>query len=163
MYDLYNEKVISKIKNHLIKRKETLAVAESVTAGLLQSAFASAENASLFFQGGITTYNLGQKSRHLLIEPIHALSCNCVSGRVSEQMATNVCQLFNSNWGIGITGYASPTPESDHKLFCFYTIVYDHKKVLEKKIVDTTRKDPFEVQIKYIDMLLEAFVNYLAK
>lgn len=67
------------LKELFIKANETVAVAESVTAGLLQLAFSSADFATKYFQGGITVYNIGQKSRHLLIDPIHAIECNCVS------------------------------------------------------------------------------------
>ena len=56
-----DDQVIDQIKNILIDRGETIAVAESLTSGHLQVALASAENASEFFQGGITVYNLGQR------------------------------------------------------------------------------------------------------
>jgi len=81
----------------MIENKQTLAVAESETAGCLQTAFSLSEGDTGNFQGGITAYNLGQKCRHLNIEPIHALSCNCVSEMVSQQMAINVSKLFVSD------------------------------------------------------------------
>ncbi len=89
---MYDEQVIQSIKKILLQRRQTIAVAESVTAGHLQVALASAENASQFFQGGITAYNLGQKSRHLKIEPIHAEGCNCVSDKIAIEMAYGVTQ-----------------------------------------------------------------------
>ena len=106
----YDDKIIEDIKNLLIRRGQTIAVAESLTSGHLQVALASAQNASKFFQGGITAYNLGQKARHLKIEPIHAENCNCVSEKVASQMALNVVDLFSTDWSIGITGYAAPVP-----------------------------------------------------
>src|SRR4051812_38795900 len=109
---MFNLSVINSLKDALLAKQETISVAESVTSGLLQAAFSSAEKAMQIFQGGITTYNLGQKYRHLLVDPIHASACNCVSERVAQEMALHVCELFSSNWGIGITGYASPVPES---------------------------------------------------
>ncbi len=70
LMELFDLKKLKKIHDTLARKKETIAVAESVTAGLLQVALAQAENASEFFQGGITVYNLGQKFRHLGVEPI---------------------------------------------------------------------------------------------
>ena len=70
--EIFNNKDLEYIGKILKKKKETLAIAESVTAGVLQFALASITDASQFFQGGITAYNLGQKCRHLLVEPIHA-------------------------------------------------------------------------------------------
>ena len=54
---LYDEEVINQIKEWLTAHKQTIAVAESVTAGHLQAALSSAVEASKFFQGGITAYN----------------------------------------------------------------------------------------------------------
>ena len=84
--------MLRSIRASLLKRKETVSVAESVTSGLLQSAFAAIPDASLFFQGGLTAYNLGQKAKHLAIEPIHAEKVNCVSQQIADQMAAGaVC------------------------------------------------------------------------
>ena len=131
---MYDGQVINSIKEILVKRRQTIAVAESVTAGHLQAALASAENASQFFQGGITAYNLGQKSRHLKIEPIHAESCNCVSDKVAIEMAYEVARLFSCDWGIAITGYAAPVPKySIDELFAYYAISFQQKNIRSEK------------------------------
>src|SRR3569623_3776187 len=101
---IYDEKSIEQIKNYLLSNHLTIAVAESVTSGHLQAALSTAIDASKFFQGGITAYNIGQKSRHLTIEPTHALECDCVSDIIAESMALNICTMFLSNEGLGITG-----------------------------------------------------------
>ena len=93
--NMYNTKDISAIRDFMVSHKHTLAVAESVTSGHLQAAFSLANDASAFFQGGITTYNLGQKTRHLQINPIHAATCNCVSQTVSDEMARHATTLFS--------------------------------------------------------------------
>jgi PncC family amidohydrolase len=97
----------------LYERQQTVAVAESVTSGQLQTFLSLPDHAMDFFQGGITAYNLGQKTKHLNVDPIHAFACNCVSEKIAETMARNVMTQFNSDWGIGITGYASPVPEKN--------------------------------------------------
>jgi PncC family amidohydrolase len=158
---MYDEKVINEIRDYLLKRHQTISVAESVTAGHLQAALASAENAAKFFQGGITAYNLGQKARHLHIEPIHAEQCNCVSEQIATQMAAEVSQLFTSDWGIAITGYAAPVPElSIHKLFAYYAISF-RKKIVEAKEIEATTEDPIEVQVFYVNNLLKNLLSHL--
>src|ERR1700744_5054559 len=97
---------INTIKDRLIGSGQSVAAAESVTSGHLQAALSLAANARGVYQGGLTAYNLGQKARHLSIEPIHALECDCVSDRVSARMALEVAQLFSANYGLGVTGYA---------------------------------------------------------
>jgi PncC family amidohydrolase len=104
------EKFLTAISEYLEVHEETLAVAESVTSGLLQSRLSLAKNATMFFQGGVTAYNLGQKVKHLDIDPIVAERCNCVGERIARDMAVNVSRKFNSTWGIAITGYAAPVP-----------------------------------------------------
>jgi len=130
-------------------------VAESVTSGLVQAALSTAPEADTFYQGGITTYNLRQKTRHLQVDTIHALTCNCVSDQVAMEMAENVCLLFNSHWGLGITGYASPVPESDHKLFAYYCVARGKEIIKSGIIRPTEKKEPFYIQQWYTNRLLE--------
>ena len=122
--DLFNKSELESIGKYLLDNKETISIAESVTSGLLQFAFSNIPNAIQFFQGGITAYNIAQKYKHLHIEPIHALAVNCVSPAVAEEMAINVCETFKSHWGISITGYATPVPESGNSLYAYYAIAY---------------------------------------
>jgi nicotinamide-nucleotide amidase len=158
---MYDDKIIEKIKNLLIERGQTIAVAESLTSGHLQVALASAENAAKFFQGGITAYNLGQKARHLKIEPIHAENCNCVSEKVASQMAKNVIDLFSTDWSIGITGYAAPVPEcSVENPFAYYAICF-RERVLRVNKIDSTKKDPMEVQIDFVNAVLKDLLGLI--
>jgi nicotinamide-nucleotide amidase len=154
---MYDETTIESIKELLIVQHQTIAVAESVTAGHMQAALASAENASKFFQGGITAYNLGQKARHLEVEPIHAEACNSVSEQVASQMARNVTQLFASDWGIGITGYAAPVPEcSVDEPYAFYAIAFKDK-VLRVEKITARPEDPIRIQVLFVNTVLKDF------
>lgn len=157
----YDDKKLAKIKAMLIRKEQTLAVAESVTAGLLQLAIAQAENAAEFYQGGITAYNLGQKYRHLKVDPIHAEATNCVSAKVAAQMAVEVCNQFGATWGMGITGYATPVPESANKLFAFYAIAKDGKVIRKGRLSHHKNDDPFEVQQFYTSSMLDKLLEVI--
>jgi len=157
----YDEKVINSIKELLTSKSETIAVAESVTAGHLQAALSAAMEASMFFQGGITCYNLGQKTRHLNIEPIHAERENCIHQVVANNMAIEVSRLFISQYGLGITGYASPVPEKEQEgLYAFFSIAYRHEVVWQQRL-SSNRKNPFEVQVDYTNQMLSHLLAYL--
>lgn len=156
----FNKKHLEYIGKVLKRNKETIAVAESVTAGALQFALSSIIDASLFFQGGLTAYNLGQKYKHLQVEPLHAQSVNCVSQRVSTEMALGISQLYSSDWGIGITGYASPVPESGNKLFAFYSIVYKRKIKGFGKITPP-KASPLKVQVHYVNVIVSEIASKL--
>jgi nicotinamide-nucleotide amidase len=152
--------IIQSIANVLIERQQTIAVAESVTAGSLQVSFATATDASKFFQGGITAYNLGQKSRHLNVDPINATACNCVAEQVAHEMAIGVCKLFISDWGLSITGYASKVPESNNELFAYYAITYRGTIKQSGKIEPPDGK-PGEIQDYYTRQLLKELIRVL--
>ncbi|HMI79778.1 MAG TPA: CinA family protein, partial [Ferruginibacter sp.] len=152
---LYNEKDIKRIGAFMLARRYTIAVAESVSSGHLQAALSTADDASFFFQGGITAYNIHQKYVHLHIDPTHAISCNCVSSQVSEEMAENVCKLFGSDWGIGITGYASPVPsDPSMPLYALASIAFQGKTI-KTDVLIAESKDPVEVQVEYVNKVLE--------
>ena len=157
---LIDDSIMKIIRQYMLVNKETIAVSESVTAGLLQWSFSSVPDAAQFFEGGITAYNISQKYKHLAVEPIHASEVNCVSQKVANEMALNVCTLFGSQWGIGITGYASPVPESGGKLFAYFSIVQDGVNKAMSQIIPNT-DDPPAVQQYYAKVVMNAMVNLL--
>lgn len=158
---MYDYKELSEIKDYLISNAYTLAVAESVTSGHLQAALSLPSDASKYFQGGITTYNLGQKSRHLHINPIHAANCNSVSESIADEMALKTLSLFSSDWSIGITGYAAPYPEWGIKdLFAFYSIAF-RDKIVDRGKVESEDKGLFEVQVFFTRQVLGRFNRHL--
>jgi nicotinamide-nucleotide amidase len=148
------DKILEQIKKYLEKKGETISVAESVTSGWLQVLLSRVPGAEQFYQGGITTYNIGQKCRHLLVEPIHAKECNCVSSKVAEQMALEVCHLFQSQWGVSVTGYATPVPESGNKIFCHFAICHN-KKVIESGVINGNNLGPGESQEKFAETVFK--------
>ncbi len=145
----------------LKKNKWSIAVAESVTSGFLQAAFSAAKDASHFFQGGLTAYNVGQKCRHLLVEPLHALECNSVSLKVAEDMGLHVCQLFTSTYGIGITGYAAKVPEMNvNELYAYFAICKEGKIVDSGKI-DSKENEGTDTQLYFVNQVLDKLLHTL--
>jgi nicotinamide-nucleotide amidase len=152
---MYNTKEIADIKDYLLAHKESIAVAESVTSGHLQAAFSLADGATQFFQGGITAYNIGQKSRHLKIDPIHGIESNCVSPKIAREMALHTLELFSCNWSVAITGYAAPVPELNiHDRFAFYAIAH-HNKIVASEKIEAFETDLYKVQVHYTNVVLQ--------
>ncbi len=100
----------ARLKDMMRSRALTLAVAESLTTGRVQAAIGAVSGASEYFLGGITAYTVDQKVRHLKVNREHAIEVNAVSGRVAEEMARGVAELFGSDYSISTTGYADSTP-----------------------------------------------------
>lgn len=133
--EIFEKPVLEGIRKKLLKKRITVAAAESVTGGLIQFAFSNMPDATRFFQGGICTYNLGQKYKHLGVEPIHAQEVNCVSPKVSREMSLSVARMFNSDLGIGVSGYSTPVPESNNRIYAFYSISKNGHEIRKGKII----------------------------
>ncbi len=160
----FDEELIEKIKKILVKRSATLAVAESVTSGLLQAACTQAKDASQYFHGGITAYNLGQKARHFNVDTIHAEACNCVSKKVAEQMAVSVTQRFFSDYGIATTGYANTVPEQGiDKTYAWCAIAHNGKVIFSKKINATGIEEGLTTQLFFVNQCLQLFYQSISK
>ncbi len=149
------EDTIDRIAKRLIRTKQTIAVAESVTAGNIQAALSSAENAALFFQGGMTVYNIGQKCKQLDIDPILAESCNAVSQKIADQLSVNISRQFLSTYGMGITGYAAPFPEKGiSEMFAYLSISKNAEVIASKKIL-AANDVALNVQLFYTEEILK--------
>jgi nicotinamide-nucleotide amidase len=92
-----------------------IAVAESLTTGYIQAAIGATSGSSTFYEGGLTAYNLKQKVALLGGDRQHANEVNCVSARVALEMAKGVAEKYGTDFGIGTTGYAEPSPENNVK------------------------------------------------
>src|SRR5205085_2097479 len=121
--------------------------------------FANMENATLFYEGGITAYNIHQKCTHLFIDPLHAISCNCVSERVAEEMALGISRSFKTTWGIAITGYASPIPEERFEdLYACYAFCFE-REIIKKATVRADKAEPGMVQQFYVRAVIKDFIQ----
>src|SRR5690606_8413441 len=151
------------IKNYCFTHQVSVAVAESVSSGFLQSLFSSKEKAGLFFEGGITVYNCKQKQHHLGIPQETCLPCNGVATEIARQMALNVCQLFRCRLGLSLTGYASPLPEKNiFDLLAFGSIALDGEIIYCEKI-SAHKQDPDELRADYAKTLISECAKVLAK
>lgn len=155
---LYNIKLLDEVKSALVAKDQTLAVAESVTSGHVQAAFSLVNDATLFYQGGMTVYNVAQKYKHLAIDPIYAQKVNAVSERVASEMAANVAKLFSADIGIAITGYAAQIPELNiNELFAFAAISA-HNELLSIKRFISIKEDMLSAQLDFTSQLIEEMV-----
>lgn len=158
---LYDTIAINRIKDFLTSNDKTLSIAESVTSGHLQAAFSLADNATLFYHGGITAYNLAQKYKHLSIDPIYGTKVNCVSERMAIEMAKNVTQLFRSDYGIAITGYASKIPELNvNELFAFAAIASKEDLITVKKLT-SQKTEMLDAQVDFANQFLALIADTL--
>jgi nicotinamide-nucleotide amidase len=90
-------------------RKETVAVAESSSGGLVSAALLSVGGASAYYMGGGVIYTA--KARMSLLElPREAVAgMRSASEPYALLLARTVRERFGSTWGVSETGAAGPT------------------------------------------------------
>ena len=87
----------------LLERGLTLAVAESVTGGLIASRLVGVAGASHWFRGGVVSY-ASEVKFDLLNVPVGPV----VSSSAAEAMAIGVRDLLKADVGLSVTGVAGP-------------------------------------------------------
>ncbi|HPU24096.1 MAG TPA: nicotinamide-nucleotide amidohydrolase family protein, partial [Candidatus Kapabacteria bacterium] len=112
---LENKELTDTVCELLKTKKKTLAVAESCTGGMLGAEITSVSGASEFFIGGEITYSNWAKSARLNVQEKTLLEFGAVSEQTACEMAENVRKIFNTDFGISITGIAGPTGGSPEK------------------------------------------------
>jgi len=127
-----------KIGELLTIRKKTVAVAESCTGGMLGAEFTSNPGSSIYFVGGCIVYSNEAKEKILKVDKELLLTKGAVSKEVVEQMAENVRILFNTDYGVGITGIAGPDGGTTEKpVGTVWVAVSSNSLILSKKFVFT--------------------------
>ncbi|MFJ3418202.1 CinA family protein [Streptomyces sp. NPDC086082] len=89
----------------------TLAVAESLTGGLVAAEITSVPGASKAFRGSVTAYATELKHQLLGVDATLLSERGAVDAQVAAQMAAGVRKALGADWGIATTGVAGPEPQ----------------------------------------------------
>ncbi|WP_247703103.1 nicotinamide-nucleotide amidohydrolase family protein [Streptomyces sp. F63] len=92
-------------------RGETLAVAESLTGGLVAAELTGVPGASRVLRGAVTAYATELKHTVLGVDGALLARQGAVDAEVARQMAGGVRRLLGADWGIATTGVAGPDPQ----------------------------------------------------
>ncbi|MBV1945143.1 CinA family protein [Streptomyces sp. BV129] len=102
---------------------ETLAVAESLTGGLVAAEITSVPGASQVFRGSVTAYATELKHRLLGVDAGLLARSGAVDPQVAAQMAAGVREVLGADWGIATTGVAGPDPQDGQPVGTVYIAV----------------------------------------
>jgi nicotinamide-nucleotide amidase len=95
----------------LRKRGETLAVAESLTGGLLAATIVDVAGASDVFRGGLVVYATDLKSELGGVPPQLLSAHGPVNADVAAALAGGARERCAADWGLATTGVAGPDPQ----------------------------------------------------
>lgn len=98
----------------LRSRGWTVAVAESLTGGLLCAALVDVAGASSSLRGGIVAYATDLKGTLLGVDDGVLAARGAVDPEVARQMADGVRIRLGADVGIATTGVAGPDPQDGH-------------------------------------------------
>jgi nicotinamide-nucleotide amidase len=89
----------------------TVAVAESLTGGLLGAALTDMAGSSKTFRGGVTAYATDLKAELLGVDTALLDRVGAVHPSVAGQMAAGVRARLSATYGVATTGVAGPQPQ----------------------------------------------------
>jgi PncC family amidohydrolase len=92
----------------LTAREQTVAVAESLTGGLVAAALTAVPGASAAFRGAVVAYATSLKATLLDVSPHLLGALGAVSPEVAAAMAEGVRGRLGATWGAATTGVAGP-------------------------------------------------------
>ena len=107
--------VEERIGELLSDRGQTLAIAESLTGGLVASLITDVPGSSIYFLEGVVAYANGSKMERLGVREETLVAHGAVSEEVAIQMAHGVRAVLGADWGISTTGIAGPTGATEDK------------------------------------------------
>ncbi len=108
---------------HLTAVGQSVAVAESLTGGLVAAALTDIPGASVVVRGGVVAYATDIKARVLGVEEVLLARAGSVDAEVAQQMASGVRSLMGTTYGLSTTGVAGPDPADGKPVGMVYVAV----------------------------------------
>jgi PncC family amidohydrolase len=104
-----------RVQAAMIKRRLTLATAESCTGGLIGYALTENAGSSAYYVGGLISYSNELKERQLGVDPQTLARHGAVSAQTAVAMAEGARSRYDAAVGLAVTGIAGPDGGSDQK------------------------------------------------
>ena len=122
------------VSGMLLRKNETVATAESCTAGLVSATLTCVPGASDFFWGGIVVYAADAKVELAGLDPELLGKDGTVSLATTEALATGIRDRSMATYGVAWTGWAGPLAEDlDEVVGCGFGAVADRHAVVSRR------------------------------
>lgn len=105
----------ARLHRALLAHGETVAAAESLTAGLFCATLASVPGASATLRGGAVVYATDLKAVLAGVPRELLAAKGPVSPETAAALADGIRARCGATWGVGLTGVAGPDPVDGHR------------------------------------------------
>ncbi|MFD4366623.1 CinA family protein [Rhodococcus sp. NPDC058521] len=95
-------------------RGQTIATAESLTAGLCAATVADVPGASAVLRGGLVVYATDLKASLAGVDEASLATDGPVASSTAGALAAGARRRCQADWGIGLTGVAGPDEQDGH-------------------------------------------------
>ena len=93
----------------LVERRQTLALAESCTGGLISHRITRIAGSSAYYLGGATSYANDIKMKFLGVRPTTLEKHGAVSQQTALEMSRGIRERTGADFGLSVTGIAGPS------------------------------------------------------
>jgi nicotinamide-nucleotide amidase len=100
--------IAEQIATKLIAKRQTIAVSESSTGGLIAAALLAVPGASAYFLGGAVVYTRDARQALLDITDADMTGMRSASEPYAQLLANRLCERFSCDWGLSETGATGP-------------------------------------------------------
>jgi nicotinamide-nucleotide amidase len=145
----------------LAGRDWTIAVAESLTGGLVAAELTAVPGASRAFRGAVTAYATPLKHELLGVDAALLAAQGAVHPQVAREMAEGVRDRLGADWGVSTTGVAGPVPQDGQAVGTVFVAVAGPDGAVSQALALTG--DRAEIRRATVAAVLELLIARLRK
>jgi nicotinamide-nucleotide amidase len=148
------DRIAGEVSEEARRRGVTVAVAESLTGGMVATALAAADAASEWFRGSLVAYS-SEVKHELLDVPDGPV----VSAEAAEAMAAGVRRLLGADVAVAVTGSGGPAAQDGQEPGTVYVAVDDGSGVRVQRL--DLEGEPSEICARSAESTLRLLLDWL--
>lgn len=148
---------VAALNEHLVEAGERVAVAESLTGGLVVAALVQPAGASRVVVGAVVAYSTEIKATVLGVPEGLLAERGAVDADVALHMARGVRARMGATIGVATTGVAGPDPQDGCEVgTVFVAVVTDRTEIVREAHFEGSRDD---IRSSTVDLALQLLGN----
>lgn len=157
IYGLDDDSLAACLGKELLKQQKTIAFAESCSGGLASSLVTDIAGSSEYLVGSVVTYTNEAKNKLIQVKQETLDTYGAVSEQTACEMAEGVRALFNSDYGVGITGNAGPGGSEGKPVGLVYIAVATPDGIYckEHNFTSTRTENKLRIALTAISMVID--------